>query len=81
MRFVQFYFGLPLAMVVLSVAFVPLFYRLKVSPRTSISRRASICKTRQLAAFLFLMQRGLSAGITIYAPAIVLSRSSAGRCT
>ena len=59
MRFVQFYFGLPLAMVILSVAFVPLFYRLaRATPPTSTSRRASTCKTRQLAALLFLLQRG-----------------------
>ena len=73
MRFVQFYFGLPLAMVVLSVAFVPRFYRLRVLTAYEYLEQRFDRKTRQLAAFLFLLQRGLSAGITIYAPAIVLS--------
>jgi len=74
MRFVQFYFGLPIAMVVLSVAFIPRFYRLRVQTAYEILETRFDLKTRQLAAFLFLLQRGLSAGITIYAPAIVLSR-------
>jgi SSS family solute:Na+ symporter len=74
MRFVQFYFGLPLAMVALSVAFVPRFYRLKVFTAYEYLETRFDLKTRQLTALLFLLQRGLSAGITIYAPAIILSK-------
>ena len=74
MRFVQFYFGLPIAMVVLSVAFIPRFYRSRVQTAYEILEARFDLKTRQLTGFLFLLQRGLSAGITIYAPAIVLSR-------
>jgi SSS family solute:Na+ symporter len=74
MRFLQFYFGLPLAMVVLSVAFVPRFYRLRVFTAYEVLEGRFDRKTRQLTALLFLLQRGLSAGITIYAPAIVLSK-------
>ena len=70
----QFYFGLPMAMVVLSVAFIPRFYRLRVLTAYEYLETRFDLKTRQLAAFLFLLQRGLSAGITIYAPAIVLSK-------
>jgi Na+/proline symporter len=73
MRFLQFYFGLPLAMVVLSIAFVPRFYGMRVVTAYEYLESRFDRKTRQLAAFLFLVQRGLSAGITIYAPAIVLS--------
>ena len=61
MRFVQFYFGLPLAMVILSVAFVPRFYRLRVFTAYEYLEGRFDLKTRQLAAFLFLLQRGLSA--------------------
>ena len=74
MRFLQFYFGLPIAMVILSVAFIPRFYRLRVLTAYEYLEGRFDLKTRQLAAFLFLLQRGLSAGITIYAPAIVLSK-------
>jgi SSS family transporter len=74
MSFVQFYFGLPVAMVILSVAFIPRFYRLRVLTAYELLEERFDLKTRQLAAFLFLLQRGLSAGITIYAPAIVLSK-------
>jgi SSS family transporter len=74
MRFVQFYFGLPLAMIVLSVAFVPRFYKMRVFTAYEYLETRFDLKTRQLAAFLFLLQRGLSAGITIYAPAIILSK-------
>jgi Na+/proline symporter len=74
MRFVQFYFGLPVAMVILSVAFIPRFYRLRVLTAYELLENRFDLKTRQLAALLFLLQRGLSAGITIYAPAIVLSK-------
>ncbi|HEY4392979.1 MAG TPA: sodium:solute symporter, partial [Polyangia bacterium] len=74
MRFVQFYFGLPVAMVILSVAFIPRFYRARVLTAYELLEKRFDLKTRQLAALLFLLQRGLSAGITIYAPAIVLSK-------
>jgi Na+/proline symporter len=74
MRFVQFYFGLPVAMVILSVAFIPRFYRSRVLTAYELLEARFDLKTRQLAALLFLLQRGLSAGITIYAPAIVLSK-------
>ena len=74
LRFIQFYFGLPLAMVVLSIVFVPRFYRLRALTAYEVLEKRFDLKTRQLAAFLFLLQRGLSAGITIYAPAIVLSK-------
>lgn len=73
MRFVQFYLGLPLAMVVLSVTVVPLFHRLKVFTAYEFLEQRFDLKTRELAAFLFLVQRGLAVGLTIYAPALVLS--------
>src|SRR3569833_2479892 len=74
MRFLQFYFGVPLAMVALSIAFIPRFFGLHVFTAYEFLEARFDRKTQQLAAFLFLVQRGLSAGITIYAPAIVLSR-------
>jgi Na+/proline symporter len=73
LRFVQFYFGLPIAMVVLSATFVPIYKRLKVYTAYEYLETRFDLKTRQLTALLFLLQRGLSAGISIYAPAIVLS--------
>lgn len=73
MRFVQFYFGLPLAMVVLCVTFVPIFHRLSVFTAYEYLEKRFDVKTRALTAFLFLLQRGLSTGITIYAPSIILS--------
>lgn len=73
MRFVQFYFGLPLAMIILSVTFLPMFYKLKVYTAYEFLENRFDLKTRTLAALLFLVQRGLAAGITIYAPAIILS--------
>jgi len=73
MRFVQFYFGLPLAMIVLSIAFIPRYFHLRVYTAYEFLESRFDLKTRQLAAFLFLLLRGLSAGITIYAPAIILS--------
>jgi len=73
MRFVQFYFGLPLAMIVLCVTFVPIFHRLKVYTAYEFLEQRFDLKTRALTSFLFLVQRGLSTGITIYAPAIILS--------
>lgn len=73
MRFIQFYFSLPLAMIVLSVTVIPIFYRLKVYTAYEYLENRFDLKTRTLAAMLFLVQRGLAAGITIYAPAIILS--------
>jgi len=73
LRFVQFYFGLPLAMVVLCVTFIPIFHKLKVFTAYEFLEQRFDNKTRSLTAFLFLLQRGLSTGITIYAPAIILS--------
>ena len=73
MRFIQFYFGLPLAMIVLSVVFLPRYFQLRVFTAYEFLESRFDRKTRQLTAFLFLLQRGLSAGITIYAPAIILS--------
>ena len=73
MRFVQFYFGLPLAMIVLCITFVPIFSRLKVYTAYEFLEKRFDLKTRALTAFLFLIQRGLSTGITIYAPSIILS--------
>jgi Na+/proline symporter len=73
MRFVQFYFGLPLAMIVLCITFVPIFHRLKVYTAYEFLEQRFDLKTRVLTSILFLIQRGLSTGITIYAPAIILS--------
>ncbi len=73
MRFVQFYFGLPLAMIMLCITFVPIFHRLKVYTAYEFLEQRFDLKTRALTAFLFLVQRGLSTGITIYAPSIILS--------
>ncbi|MBU2526126.1 MAG: sodium:solute symporter [Bacteroidetes bacterium] len=73
MGFVQFYFGMPLAMVVICVTFIPIFHKLKVYTAYEFLENRFDLKTRSLAAILFLIQRGLAAGITIYAPAIILS--------
>jgi SSS family transporter len=73
MGFVQFYFGLPIAMVIICVTFIPLYHKLKVYTAYEFLENRFDRKTRLFAAFLFLIQRGLSAGITIYAPAIILS--------
>jgi SSS family transporter len=73
MRFVQFYFGLPLAMIVLCITFVPIFHRLKVYTAYEFLEQRFDLKTRALTSILFLIQRGLSTGIAIYAPAIILS--------
>jgi len=73
MRFIQFYFGLPIAMIILSVTFVPIFYKLKVFTAYQFLEERFDLKTRSLTSILFLIQRGLAAGITIYAPAIILS--------
>jgi len=73
MRFVQYYFGLPLAMVVLCITFVPVFHRLKVYTAYEFLEQRFDLKTRTLTSFLFLLQRGLSTGISISAPSIILS--------
>ena len=73
MRFLQFYFGLPLAMVIISITMVPIYYRLKVYTAYEYLESRFDLKTRSLAALLFLVLRGLSAGITLFAPALVLS--------
>ena len=73
MRFVQYYFGLPIAMVVVSITFVPLFSRLKVFTAYEYLEQRFDGKTRLFTSFLFLLSRGLSTGISIYAPSIILS--------
>ncbi len=73
MGFVQFYFGLPIAMVVICVTFIPIYHRLKVYTAYEYLEQRFDLKTRSLAAILFLVQRGLGTGLTIYAPAIILS--------
>lgn len=73
MRFVQYYFGLPLAMIVISIFFVPVFTRLKVYTAYEYLETRFDLKTRTFTSFLFLLSRGLSTGISIYAPSIVLS--------
>ncbi|GJM34043.1 MAG: hypothetical protein DHS20C18_30440 [Saprospiraceae bacterium] len=73
MRFAQFYFGLPVAMVFLAVFVLPLYYRLNVYTAYEYLEGRFDLRTRTLTAILFLVQRGLAAGITIYAPAIILS--------
>lgn len=73
MSFVQFYFGLPIAMIVICMVFIPLYHRLKVYTAYEFLEDRFDSKTRTLTALLFLIQRGLAAGITIFAPAIILS--------
>jgi len=73
MRFVQYYFGLPIAMVVICIFFVPIFRRLKVYTAYEFLENRFDLKTRSLTSALFLLSRGLSTGISIYAPAIILS--------
>jgi SSS family transporter len=73
MRFVQFYFGLPLAMVVLSVTAVPIFHRANVYTAYEYLEQRFDAKTRALVSAIFLIQRGLALGITLYAPAVVLT--------
>lgn len=73
MSFVQFYFGLPLAMIVLCITFVPIFHKLQVYTAYEFLEKRFDIKTRSLTAFLFLIQRGISTGITIFAPSIILS--------
>lgn len=73
MRFVQFYFGLPLAMVVLSITFVPIFHRLKVFTAYEFLENRFDSKVRIFTAILFLISRGMATGISIYAPSIIIS--------
>ncbi|HEY1020833.1 MAG TPA: sodium:solute symporter, partial [Flavisolibacter sp.] len=73
MRFVQYYFGLPLAMVVICITFVPIFNKLKVYTAYEFLQNRFDTKTRTFTSFLFLLQRGLSTGISIYAPSIIVS--------
>ena len=73
MRFVQYYLGLPLAMVVLCITFVPIFHNLKVYTAYEYLEKRFDSKTRTFTSALFLLQRGLSTGISIYAPSIILS--------
>lgn len=73
MGFVQFYFGLPLAMVIICYTFIPIYHKLKVYTAYEYLEQRFDLKTRSLAAILFLFQRGLGTGLTIYAPAIILS--------
>ncbi len=73
MGFVQFYFGLPLAMIVIAYTFIPIYHKLKVYTAYEYLEQRFDVKTRSLAAILFLIQRGLGTGLTIYAPSIILS--------
>jgi Na+/proline symporter len=73
MRFVQFYFGLPIAMVILSITAVPLYHKLGVYTAYEYLEHRFDLKTRTLTSFIFLVQRGLAVGITIYAPSLVLA--------
>ena len=73
MGFVQFYFGLPLAIIVICMVFIPIYHKLKVYTAYEYLEQRFDKKTRTLASILFLVQRGLAAGITIFAPAIILS--------
>lgn len=73
MGFVQFYFGLPLAMIFICIVFIPIYHRYKIYTAYEYLEKRFDVKTRSLAALLFLVQRGLAAGITIYAPSIILS--------
>lgn len=73
MRFVQFYFGLPIAMVILSITAVPIFHKLKVYTAYEFLEHRFDLKNRTLGSILFLVQRGLGAGFTIFAPALIIS--------
>ena len=73
MGFIQFYFGLPFAMVIICLFFIPIYHRLKIYTAYEFLENRFDKRVRTLTASLFLMQRGLAAGITIYAPAIILS--------
>ncbi|MGE0406258.1 MAG: hypothetical protein AB7O65_08165, partial [Candidatus Korobacteraceae bacterium] len=73
MRFVQFYIGLPVAMILLSLTLVPFFYRARVYTAYEYLERRFDVKTRTLASLLFLLSRGMSCGVIIAAPAVILS--------
>ena len=73
MRFIQFYFGLPIAMIIISAVFVPIYYKLQVYTAYEYLEQRFDVKVRVLAATLFMIGRGLATGISIYAPAIILS--------
>lgn len=73
MRFVQYYFGLPIAMVIICIAFVPIYRKLKVYTAYQYLEKRFDGKTRTLTSFLFLLQRGLSTGISVFAPSLILS--------
>lgn len=73
MSFVQFYFGLPLAMIVLCITFVPIFHKLRVFTAYEFLEKRFDIRTRGLTAFLFLIQRGISTGISIFAPALIIA--------
>lgn len=73
MRFVQYYFGLPIAMVVICIFFVPIFHKLKVYTAYEYLENRFNNKTRVLTSFLFLLQRGLSTGISVFAPSLILA--------
>ncbi|MEP7270096.1 MAG: sodium:solute symporter [Acidobacteriota bacterium] len=73
MRFIQFYFGLPVAMVILCVTVVPFFYRAKVYTAYEYLEKRFDAKTRSLASFCFLLSRGLSCGVIVAAPSVILS--------
>lgn len=74
LRFAQFYYGLPIAMIVIAVWFAPRFFHLKVFTAYEFLEKRFDANTRMFTAFLFLVQRGLAAGVTIYAPSIILSQ-------
>ena len=73
MGFAQFYFGVPIAMVIICIVFIPLYHRLKVYTAYEYIEKRFDLKTRTLTAILFLVQRGIATGISIFAPAIILS--------
>ena len=73
MGFIQFYFGLPFAIIIISKFFLPIYHKMKVFTAYEFLEKRFNKKTRNLASLLFLIQRGLAAGITIYAPAIIMS--------
>ena len=73
MRYMQVYLGLPIAMIILSITALPIYHRLRVFTAYEFLEKRFDLKTRALAAFLFLSQRGLAAGLTIFAPALIIS--------
>lgn len=79
LSFVQIYFGAPIALTIVAIFFLPIFRRLNIYTAYEFLEKRFDCKTRLLGAGLFLIQRGLSAGLTIYAPAIVLTAVLIGR--